>query len=285
MSISYKNLIQLSKHLSRNDLIEIYRLAKTQEKLELKWKRKLNTVFDDLVTDLTRQFQYTGKIDFDKIDFTKFYVEHSIDIMKNAISGAKPAAKQKLINESKLPKNIKDLMKLWDQWRKGKIPVRQKSMANRVKKAYIKKLKDIFRKKGVDFIEGKHYDTQEVKSYIQEAANTTHSRAKMITETETTRYYNETRRKIYDSSGDVTHYLFMSIRDHATTKWCKTRNGLVYSKDDPLLKKETPPIHWNCRSEILPLTPLNQKHKALIYDPSKLRLNHTCEPLPKGWNE
>lgn len=267
-------------------MLEIYRLAKKQEKLDLKWRRRLDRQFHDVEVELLRQFEYTGKMDFNKIDFTMFYVEHSIDIMKKSITDAKPASSQRLADQMKIPKNLRDLMKLWDDWRKKKkIPLRQKSMADRVKKAYIKKLKDAFKKHGIEFVEGRHYEPKLIRTYIREAAETTQSRAKMIVETETTRYYNQTRRDIYDSSRDVTHYLFMSVRDHATTKWCKTRHGLVYSKDDPLLKRETPPIHWNCRSEILPLTPLNQNHKALIDDSSKLRRNHTCEPLPKGWNE
>jgi hypothetical protein len=43
--------------------------------------------------------------------------------------------------------------------------------------------------------------------------------------------------------------------------------------------------HPNCRSEILPLMPLNPKHKKLIDNESMWRQNNSPVPLIKGWNE
>jgi uncharacterized protein with gpF-like domain len=106
----------------------------------------------------------------------------------------------------------------------------------------------------------------------------------MIVATETTRYYNDVRHEIYSQSEDINHFLFMSIRDFRTTEWCKTRNGLVYKKEDPLYLREKPPCHWNCRSEMVPLTDVNPRHEKMINDPSIARRNNKCKPLPPGWN-
>lgn len=163
------------------------------------------------------------------------------------------------------------------------MPARQKEIAEKIKKAYIKKVQSVWVKYGEEFRSGITAETTEAVRQIKEGADVVYSRAKMIVETETTYYYNKSRRTVYDESPDVTHYLFVSVRDHATTKWCKTRHGLVYKKGDPLLDKETPPIHWNCRSEILPLTWHNPAHRKLIEDLSRRRRNNTCEPLPPGW--
>jgi SPP1 gp7 family putative phage head morphogenesis protein len=177
-------------------------------------------------------------------------------------------------------------MALWDQWRKRKkVPPRQQKIADKVKKSYIKKIQQVVKKYQEKIRKGEVIEKKEISDYIRDNSKAESARAKTIVETETTRYWNTIRKNVYDESEDVTHYLFMAIRDMATTKWCKTRTGLVYAKGDPLLEKEKPPCHWNCRSEILPLTPQNPKHKKIIDDKSRWRRNHSPEPLPHGWNK
>jgi SPP1 gp7 family putative phage head morphogenesis protein len=110
-------------------------------------------------------------------------------------------------------------------------------------------------------------------------------RGNMIVATETTRYFNQARQAFYDEVPSVTHYLFIAIRDHRTTKWCKSRNGLVFEKGTELFKRNRPPTHYNCRSEIVPLNRFNPRHKAMIDDKSIQAKNNKMEPLLPGWNK
>lgn len=184
--------------------------------------------------------------------------------------------------------SLKDLMKLWDRWRKKKVVrKKQQSYADRIKKAYIKKVQSVWKKYSEDFREGNDADKEFIIDKVKKAAATVKPRAQTIVNTETTRYYNDTKLQIYDQSPDVTHYLFMAIRDFRTTKWCKEgvgRHGIVYTKGSYYIMKERPPCHWNCRSEFLPLSPLNPSHRKIIADMSRHRENRRPAELPPGWN-
>ncbi len=292
MPLRLKTITQLSKLLPREEVAEVVRLAKDQDRLEARWRGKLKRKFAELEDQMVDHLLKYGRVP-ENIDFEDFFVEQSFRVMETAIKNARKTPSQQAQHRLALPKGrmpttLRELMVLWDAYRKkGKVPPRQREIAKRVKKAYLDKVQSVWEKHARDFrngYEAQVYNQEAVREVIQRASKAPFARAKTIVETETTRYYNQVRREIYDQSDDVTHYLFVSIRDHATTKWCKTRNGLVYAKGDPLLKKETPPIHWNCRSELLPLTRLNPRHAAIISDLSKHRRRHTCEPLPKGWN-
>lgn len=237
----------------------------------------------------------TGQLDLDYIDFSDIAMTHSLDVMRQALDDSvdfmpRVPDEKRLAKaaspppKAKVPTNFKELRILWDKFRKKKyIPPRQRSIAERVKKAYLKRVQAEWVKHGEGFRSGETAVRNEAVSAIMKGADVAYARAKMIVETETTYYYNKTRRAVFDQSADVTHYLFMAIRDHRTTEWCKSRHGLVYAKDDPLLKAESPPVHYNCRSEILPLTELNPRHKAMIDDPARRRRNHKCKPLPPEW--
>lgn len=219
-------------------------------------------------------------------------LRHQIEIMGKAFREERaPSVPKKL---AKFPRSLSELKNLWDQYRKtGKVPKDIKTNADNIRKAYVKKCGDVFERYSQDYRSGSSSDKQEIVKKVQKAADTVVSRAKNIVGTETTRYYNKARRELYDQSVDVTHYLFLAIRDFRTSKWCtekvgkegRGRHGLVYKKGDPLTDRETPSVHWWCRSEMVPLSPLNPRHLVMIEDKSKQRRNHKCTPLPKGWNQ
>lgn len=233
-------------------------------------------------------------------DFTELLMAHYFDV---SAEGIKIAEKDPHITRAKEKnrlagkrrsrfKSIKELFEQWEKWRNsGKVPKRQKAHAEQIKKKFTSKLAEVWKKHSEDFRAGKAMTLEKARAEIKKALDVTESRAAMIVRTETTNYYNKAKTDIYDASPDITHYLFLAIRDKATTAWCtdETRNGkrgrsgLVYAKDDPLKAKETPACHWNCRSEMLPLTPLNPRHQKLIEDDKIKRRNNTCTPLPKGW--
>lgn len=281
---------KLRDHLDPAEVSEAIHLAKKAQKIENKWIIKTESFYRktaEYVADLLTKSVF---IEASKIDIESLFVEHAFDVMFEAFETTHslpkvPNGAKLAYPKGPMPRSLKQLMVLWDKWRKkGDAPPRQKAIANKIKKKYLQKVQEVTKTYNDRTRRGEVVSKKEVADMLVSRSKAEAARSKTIVETETTRYWNTIRRDAYDSSPDVTHYLFVSIRDAATTKWCKTRTGLVYSKTDPLLDKETPPIHWNCRSEILPLTPLNPRHLKLIENESLRRRNHSPERLPPEWN-
>lgn len=282
-----KNLVDL---LGRRETAEVVRLAAAQQRIEIKWARVMvddvATQTDKILARARRRGDLIGAdVDFDVLDVL---MEHSRATMRAGIESTEvktPIRRAYLAAPppGRVPKSLKALREWWDAYRKGKVPARQRALAGRIRAAYVDELQKAWRTHSAGFLSGDVATQAAAVDAIKQRASVAASRAKMIVETETTYYFNKARRQIYDDSPDVSHYLFVAVRDHATTKWCKTRNGLVYAKGDPLLDKETPPIHWNCRSELLPLLPHNPNHQRIISDRSRWRRNNRCEPLPPEW--
>lgn len=295
MSIRKKTIVDLSKWLGVREAARVYLSAKEQTRVDNYWKMELAKTFRQITDKIIQELLKTGNFNPKTVDFKKYFMEQSLGVMRSSYSSlpvttgkqndpALEVVKLGLPAKAKIPRSFADLMKQWDFWKKtGRTPKRQREMAEKVKRAYLEKVQSVFDKHSEAFRSGEEFNRDAVIRQIRNSTSAPYSRAKMITETETTYYYNQVRREVYDESPDVTHYLFIAVRDQATTKWCKTRTGIVYKKGDPLLEKETPPCHWNCRSELLPLTPLNPRHQALIEDKSKARRNNVCYPLPSGW--
>lgn len=273
------------------------RSAKAADRIERKWVDRLHHRFRDINSFVVAEFLDRGRVSERDLyeRFVEFFMDQSLDTMGHSLEKAEEGLPRLPSNQSrrmargeppqgKIPRSFRDLMRMWDLWRKKKkVPPRQREMAERVTKAYLNRVQSAWSRYGRAFREGA-LGEDAVTRHIIKATDASFSRAKMITETETTYYYNEVRRKFYDETEAVTHYLFVPLRDAATTKWCNSRRMLVYKKGSRVLEKETPPIHWNCRSELLPLTPANPKHKKLIDDKSRWRENNSPHPLPPGWN-
>lgn len=289
MAVNFKAIVQIKQTLGAKEAAEILRLSKKADKLEAIWRAKFKTEISKITKQVVERAEQTGRLTLSKVDFREIVLRHSLAIMEEGYKSTKQATPIRMATrqgppKDLIPKKLKDLRIMWDRWRKKKeLPPRQKIIAERLKQAYVKKLQSVWKRAAADTLEGKSMDKNKAIAAIINGADVVVSRAKMIVETETTHYYNAARRTIYDESPDVEFYLFVAIRDHATTKWCKTRHHLVYKKGDPILNTETPPIHWNCRSELLPMTPLNPNHLKIIRDKKKQRRNNRCEPLPKDW--
>lgn len=281
-----KNLVKL---LGAREVAEVVRLSKRQEALERQWVKVVEGALRKTLDKVLANADKTGRLAVADVTFDRVVMEHSLAVMREGIDSTKvrtPVRAEKLAAPPKaaVPRSLKALRELWDKYRQtGHVPPRQRAIAKRVREAFLKQLQEAWREYSEDYLSGNTASKTEAEAAIRRRLDVAGSRAKMIVETETTYYFNKARRQIYDESDDVTHYLFVAIRDHATTKWCKTRNGLVYAKSDPLLDDETPPIHWNCRSELLPLLRHNPSHLRLIKDESRQRRKHRCEPLPKEW--
>lgn len=288
--------------LPRADQVRLKNSAKAAQRLEDLWTGRIIAALADLTPAMLTSLEQTGKPL--PVDFEALFIEHFFDVtieaMRFAVSETEEHAyiprragrSLALPPKAKIPNSLAEVMKLYDLWRRGKYkPKRAVVQAKEIKKEYLERVRSAWEKYSEPFRRGEVGSQQEVREKIQEAAQTTGSRAKTIVRTETTNYYNQARKEFYDESQDITHYLFIAIRDAATSQWCtprtidgyRGRSGLVYAKSDPLCDKERPGCHWNCRSEYLPLNRLNPAHLKFIQDLSIQRRRHTCYPLPNGW--
>lgn len=291
--INAKTLEFLETRLSASEITEIVHLAKKTHRIERQYVNKIDELWDYLFEISFDQVRHGNVPDIERA-FTSLFMEHYLDTTEAAVDSVK---KSKLTQLARTPKSLRDLMKAWDLWRNKKQPTKyKKKQAEQIKKAYLDKLQKTWGKYREDWESG-DVDKDEIKRKIKKEAETTKARANTIIETETTKYWNQTRVDMYKDATFVTHYLYLPIRDMATTPWCypgvrqhdrvnrsglRGRGLLVYSKDDREIEKICP-SHWNCRSELVPLTPANTRHKKMIDDKTMARRNHKCVPLPQDW--
>lgn len=111
----------------------------------------------------------------------------------------------------------------------------------------------------------------------QPGPNVIGQRLETIVRTNTIKAYNFGRRKQFESpelKGFVQGYQFSAILDARTSDICNTLDGKTYKITDPYISRITPPVHFNCRSLLIPIT-INEPFK-----PDK-RINP--ELFPKGF--
>jgi SPP1 gp7 family putative phage head morphogenesis protein len=278
--------------LARLDPADRVRLAagaKKAQRIESSFQRKLTREFEAHEEALARAL-LDGKPPPElPADLVLLLLQNAHDAMAAGFEPApkSPPASAKLgaLPPMKIPSNPGQLRIWWDKVRKKKAPPRIQKLAEEIKAAYIAKVQEIWTKAGEAFREGKVWTQDDARAEMKAATRVGAKRGNMIVATETTRYFNQARQAFYDEVPSVTHYLFIAIRDHRTTKWCKSRNGLVFEKGSELFKRNRPPTHYNCRSEIVPLNKYNNRHKAMIADKSIQAKNNKMEPLLPGWNK
>lgn len=84
-----------------------------------------------------------------------------------------------------------------------------------------------------------------------------HARVENVVRTETSRAMNAGTRASAKASGLIVGYKFIATKDDRVTVYCYERNGKIFRADDiDLLDRCTPPLHYQCRSVLLPLTQL-----------------------------
>lgn len=222
-------------------------------------------------------------------------MDMGLDVAAESVDDLKDRAPTKRLArppKTKIPRRMEDLRRFWDKVRHKTVSRKDEDLTHRARsiyentrKSYLDKLESIWERASRDWRSGKTGSKEAVFEAIQKATNSTARRVSTIVETETTYYYNSTREAYYSQSDAVSHYLFLAVRDHATTKWCRSRHGKVFEKGTQLFRENIPPCHWNCRSEIVPLTAFNPRHKLLIDDKSKRATRANIEPLPPGWGK
>lgn len=131
---------------------------------------------------------------------------------------------------------------------------------------------------------GRPLNPAEQQAQIGRLLDISKARAQTITQTETTYALNQGRLTTYRKSNLATHLLFIPIDDTRTTRWCRSRMGMVFPIDQvEFVKANTPPLHYRCRSVVSALLPIIPEHKLMIDDPTREPGNRVLEPLLSGW--
>lgn len=275
---------------SQSEASEIIRLADKVDTIERKTIRAIDSEtskwIESAVGALTEDRAVPDPKGIDRVLDRLWFETAFAEIKARKKMPSIRMAQSKKKTEAGFPDSMLELRKLWDRWRKGKWrPEHTTERAKKLKKQYLESLHKWWKTDAQPFLSGKVYTQDRVIRKAREDLKMPVARAHTVIRTETTRYQNEVRRQFYDDVDAVTHYLFMTIRDSATTKWCKTRHGMVVEKGTKELDRASPPIHWNCRSELLPLDPDNERHQNLIKDKNRKPSNRRLEPLPKEFRK
>jgi len=221
--------------------------------------------------------------------FYKHIVEGALSAARDeeaAAVGKKRLAAKKIPGTG-IPNDLRFLEKFFrdQEWQKSwkRIKKRSNALTERLRKAYVQKLRRKFRDLMPRVRDGK-LSVGEAKRDMQQAWNASKARVDMIFRTESTKYFTEVQVKYYQNDPAIIGFLFDSIRDSSRSDICRTRHGLVYRPDTALLQKNSPPCHPNCRSHLIPLanTPENLK---MLADPSRDPSRVKVAPLPRGWNK
>lgn len=84
------------------------------------------------------------------------------------------------------------------------------------------------------------------------------ARLENIARTEATAAYNQGRVvRFLQSKGFIQAVRFDAILDSRVTDICEHRDGLLFALDDPRLRQNTPPLHYQCRSVLTPISGYN----------------------------
>jgi SPP1 gp7 family putative phage head morphogenesis protein len=272
-------LVQLTKAFGVEETNFIVHMAKKVQKIEDEQVRRMETAIARALSE-----SHTALIDGQEPKVPNFEYILMETYFKVAIE--ETAAREKSKPQVKLARRkaptTDELKKAWAQYRKTRKPnKRQAAIAKKMRDRYLKTVKRWWEKRSEAFFDGLVYNQDKVQKALQKEVRLPYAQAQTIVRTETTRYQNQVRTELYEQSDDITHFLFMALRDQRTTKWCKTRHGIVLKKGSDIYDKNTPPLHWNCRSELLPLDRDNPTHQRIIADKSRKPENRSLAPLPK----
>jgi len=219
-------------------------IQKTENDFLVKSDEVFNKIADQVASELSDGKPFKVEDHLDRIE--ELLIEHMFVTMADAFEDVKKKPEHRLAEapKPKVPKTLKEVMRSWDLWRKKKsaapITKRQRELFNRIKTEYKAKLQEFYIGNR-DAIQAGTIKRTEIAEKVKEVTKAPVARVQTIIRTETTTYDNQVRRQFYDSNDAIVGYLFLAIRDHATTPWCRSRHGKVFLKGTRLLDINTPP--------------------------------------------
>lgn len=154
-------------------------------------------------------------------------------------------------------------------------------LANSFVKQQIRNIETVYRGLAKDWLEGESTVKDVVKS-IEDTLEKTKYQAERIFRTETTKWFNKSRVKYFETQSDVDYYQVFAVTDGRVSKICESRHGFVVPAKKANLKKYRPPFHPNCRTILRPLISKLKSHQKIIDKGLKVH-ESSFEPLPRGW--
>lgn len=107
----------------------------------------------------------------------------------------------------------------------------------------------------------------DIVNEVLKTTKITEHQAKTLTRTAITSTQSAALQKVTEQNKDIIEgYMFTAILDSRTSSICSHHNGKVYPLDD---KRFLPPLHWNCRSTMIPV--LKSKEAMLATDSNKIK--------------
>lgn len=95
---------------------------------------------------------------------------------------------------------------------------------------------------------------ESVRDIVQKLKEFTYSKLRVIGATEITRAYNSGILTSSFYNPTVGGYRFQAVLDNRTSQMCRERHGMYIPKNDiQALALNTPPLHPNCRSRLIPV--------------------------------
>jgi SPP1 gp7 family putative phage head morphogenesis protein len=105
------------------------------------------------------------------------------------------------------------------------------------------------------FLQGKT-NVNDIESIIKDKFNTNAYETHRLVTTEIARVQNQVSEKWNNDNG-IKQVIFSATLDNRTSERCRSLEDKVFDVNDP--KKPTPPLHPNCRSTLIPITPNGYK--------------------------
>ncbi len=99
--------------------------------------------------------------------------------------------------------------------------------------------------------------TFDLRQFFDKDYNFTSARVENIVRTNTIKAYNFGRRRMFEApelKGFIVAYQFSAIIDPRTSDVCDQLDGNIYLIEDSYISRITPPVHFSCRSILVPIT-------------------------------
>jgi SPP1 gp7 family putative phage head morphogenesis protein len=119
---------------------------------------------------------------------------------------------------------------------------------------------------------------KEIIEDVLKTTKITEFQARTLTRTAITSTQTAAISKVANDNKDILKgFMFTAILDSRTSPICSHHNGKIYDIND---KKFQPPLHWNCRSSMIPVL----KSKAELIEEASSRINQTnlAKKLPES---
>lgn len=120
----------------------------------------------------------------------------------------------------------------------------------------------------------------EIIKDVMKTTKLTEVQAKTLTRTAITSTQTTSVAKVMEANKDIIKgYMFTAILDSRTSPICQHHNGKIYDVGD---KSYEPPLHWNCRSSLVPV--LKSKDEILGVTSSRVNKTNLKKKDPQMFN-